>query len=278
MTLPPMPSHRLSPLLTLRPAAQAAVLCVALAGCAGMQSYREGQSALADGKVVSGIGKLKEAVDKDPANVEYRRAYFSEREQAINNLMRQADVAIATGSFDAARQAYRQVLQLEAGNDRATEFRTCLAQIARIGRFRLDALLGPKTKLVCVTHASNILGTINPIPAIAERVHAVGARLCVDAVAYAPHRAVDVVASGADYYVFSFYKTYGPHFAVLALWALRQAHRAFVVDERRGEWLKAAFHLHPFLSCRPRNRTPPTPMPFLEAAQTIHLPLYILDP
>ncbi len=121
MTLPPMPSHRLSPLLTLRPAAQAAVLCVALAGCAGMQSYREGQSALADGKVVSGIGKLKEAVDKDPANVEYRRAYFSEREQAINNLMRQADVAIATGSFDAARQAYRQVLQLEAGNDRATE-------------------------------------------------------------------------------------------------------------------------------------------------------------
>ena len=96
MTLPPMPSHRLSPLLTLRPAARAAALCVALAGCAGMQSYREGQSALADGKVVSGIGKLKEAVDKDPANVEYRRAYFSEREQAINNLMRQADVAIAT--------------------------------------------------------------------------------------------------------------------------------------------------------------------------------------
>lgn len=78
----------------------------------------------------------------------------------------------------------------------------------------LDALLGPKTRLVCVTHASNILGTINPIPAIAERVHAAGARLCVDAVAYAPHRAVDVVASGADYYVFSFYKTYGPHFAV----------------------------------------------------------------
>ena len=63
MTLPPMPSHRLSPLLTLRPAAQAAVLCVALAGCAGMQSYREGQSALADGKVVSGIGKLKDLTD-----------------------------------------------------------------------------------------------------------------------------------------------------------------------------------------------------------------------
>lgn len=79
----------------------------------------------------------------------------------------------------------------------------------------LDRLLSPRTRLVCVTHASNILGTINPISEIARRVHAVGARLCVDAVAYAPHRAVDVLASGADYYVFSFYKVYGPHFAVM---------------------------------------------------------------
>jgi cysteine desulfurase family protein (TIGR01976 family) len=79
----------------------------------------------------------------------------------------------------------------------------------------LDQLLTPRTRLVCVTHASNILGTINPLPAIAAKVHAAGAKLCVDAVAYAPHRAVDVAASGADYYVFSFYKVYGPHFAVL---------------------------------------------------------------
>lgn len=117
-----MPSHRPHSPLTPRPTAwAAAVLCVALTGCAGMQSYNEGQTAIAAGKVVPGIGKLKEAVDKDPTNVEYRRAYFAEREQAVNNLMRQADVAIATGSFDAARQAYRQVLQIEAGNDRATD-------------------------------------------------------------------------------------------------------------------------------------------------------------
>ena len=79
----------------------------------------------------------------------------------------------------------------------------------------LEKLLTPRTKLVCVTQCSNILGTITPIAAIARRVHAHGARLCVDAVAYAPHRAVDVAASGADYYLFSFYKVYGPHFAVL---------------------------------------------------------------
>jgi cysteine desulfurase family protein (TIGR01976 family) len=79
----------------------------------------------------------------------------------------------------------------------------------------LDRLLSGRTKLVCVTHASNILGTINPIPEIARRVHAAGARLVVDAVAYAPHRAVDVAGSGADFYLFSFYKVYGPHFAVM---------------------------------------------------------------
>ena len=79
----------------------------------------------------------------------------------------------------------------------------------------LQALLSERTRLVCVTHASNILGTINPIREIADLVHAAGAELCVDAVAYAPHRAIDVQAAGADYYVFSVYKVFGPHHAVM---------------------------------------------------------------
>ncbi len=79
----------------------------------------------------------------------------------------------------------------------------------------LDRLLNDRTRLVAVTHASNILGSILPIPAIAELVHARGAEICVDGVALAPHRAVDVQALDVDYYAFSFYKTYGPHYAVL---------------------------------------------------------------
>ena len=79
----------------------------------------------------------------------------------------------------------------------------------------LEVLITEKTKLVCVTHASNILGTINPIREIADVVHAAGAELCVDAVAYAPHRAVDVEALDCDYYIFSVYKVFGPHFAVM---------------------------------------------------------------
>ena len=79
----------------------------------------------------------------------------------------------------------------------------------------LIPLFSPRTRLVCVTHASNLLGTINPIAEIARIVHAHGARICVDAVAYAAHAAVDVTAWDVDYYAFSFYKVFGPHHAVL---------------------------------------------------------------
>ena len=79
----------------------------------------------------------------------------------------------------------------------------------------LRKLLNPRTRWVAMTHASNILGTVNPVAEVADLVHQAGARLCVDAVAYAPHRLVDVQASKADVYVFSFYKVFGPHYAVL---------------------------------------------------------------
>lgn len=79
----------------------------------------------------------------------------------------------------------------------------------------LKKLLNENTKLVAVTHASNVLGTINPIKKIAEEVHKVGALICVDGVAYAPHRQVDVQELDVDFYTFSWYKTYGPHLAVM---------------------------------------------------------------
>ncbi|NTF09021.1 cysteine desulfurase-like protein [Agrobacterium rubi] len=79
----------------------------------------------------------------------------------------------------------------------------------------LAPLMSERTQMVCVTHVSNILGSINPIREIADFVHARGAKICVDAVAYAPHRAVDVQAFDVDYYVFSLYKTYGPHYALM---------------------------------------------------------------
>jgi cysteine desulfurase family protein (TIGR01976 family) len=79
----------------------------------------------------------------------------------------------------------------------------------------LKALLSDRTRLVAVTHASNVLGTVNPIGAIADLVHHQGAQICVDGVAYAPHRRIDVQAWDVDFYAFSLYKTYGPHQALL---------------------------------------------------------------
>ena len=79
----------------------------------------------------------------------------------------------------------------------------------------LEPLMTDRTKLVCVTHVSNILGRVNPIAEFAGFVHERGARICVDAVAYAPHRLIDVQAWDVDYYVFSLYKAYGPHAAVM---------------------------------------------------------------
>jgi cysteine desulfurase family protein (TIGR01976 family) len=79
----------------------------------------------------------------------------------------------------------------------------------------LESLLTPRTRLVAVTHASNILGTVNPVREWADLVHRKGAILCVDGVAYAPHRRIDVRALDVDFYALSLYKVYGPHQAVL---------------------------------------------------------------
>ena len=79
----------------------------------------------------------------------------------------------------------------------------------------LAPLLGPRTRLVAMTHCSNIFGSINDVRAIADLVHDHGAMVCVDGVAFAPHRAIDVKALDADFYGFSVYKTYGPHHAAL---------------------------------------------------------------
>jgi selenocysteine lyase/cysteine desulfurase len=78
----------------------------------------------------------------------------------------------------------------------------------------LKDLLSEKTVLVTCTHASNILGTIHDIKAISDTVREIpGALLCVDAVAYAPHRPIDVEALGVSFYCFSWYKVcILPHF------------------------------------------------------------------
>jgi cysteine desulfurase family protein (TIGR01976 family) len=79
----------------------------------------------------------------------------------------------------------------------------------------LDALLGPRTKLVAVGWASNAVGTINAVGQIVRRAHAAGAWTFLDAVHAAPHLPIDVRAVDTDFLACSTYKFFGPHAGVL---------------------------------------------------------------
>jgi selenocysteine lyase/cysteine desulfurase len=75
----------------------------------------------------------------------------------------------------------------------------------------LDGLLSERTRLLAFPHCSNIVAQINLVAEVATRARAAGAVTVVDGVGYAPHGLPDVNALGADIYLFSLYKTFGPH-------------------------------------------------------------------
>lgn len=78
-----------------------------------------------------------------------------------------------------------------------------------------EEAIGERTRLVAVGYASNALGTINDVRALAAMAHASGAWLFVDAVHYAPHGPIDVRDIGCDLLVCSAYKFFGPHVGIL---------------------------------------------------------------
>ncbi|MBR9841885.1 MAG: aminotransferase class V-fold PLP-dependent enzyme [Rhodobacteraceae bacterium] len=81
----------------------------------------------------------------------------------------------------------------------------------------LGEMLDERVRLVCFPHCSNVVGEINPVTEITALAHAAGAFTCVDGVSYAPHGFPDVGALGADIYLFSAYKTYGPHQGLMVI-------------------------------------------------------------
>ena len=79
----------------------------------------------------------------------------------------------------------------------------------------LEKLLSSKTKILAVTHCSNIVGSINNLKEITKLAHSYGAYVIGDGVSYAPHGLPDVKELDIDFYSFSLYKTYGPHLGLL---------------------------------------------------------------
>ena len=79
----------------------------------------------------------------------------------------------------------------------------------------LEHLFSDRTKMVAFPHCSNVIGHINPVKEISLKAHKYGALSVVDSVGYAPHGFPDIKALGADIYLFSLYKTYGPHLGLM---------------------------------------------------------------
>lgn len=84
-----------------------------------------------------------------------------------------------------------------------------------LGLEELDSLFSDRTKMVAFPHCSNVIGHVNPVSIISDKAHQHGALSVVDGVGYAPHGFPDLKDLGADIYLFSLYKTFGPHLGLM---------------------------------------------------------------
>jgi len=98
-------------------------------------------------------------------------------------------------------------------------------------------LLGPRTKVVAVTHMSNVLGTVNPVAEITRLAHAAGAKVLIDGCQGAVHAAPDVQAISCDFYVFTGHKLYGPS-GIGALYGTAEALEALPPYQGGGEMIE----------------------------------------
>jgi cysteine desulfurase family protein (TIGR01976 family) len=134
--------------------------------------------------------------------------------QALRRYLRPGDEIIVTNQDHEANVGAYGRLADEGFVVREWKVNPKTAELERSG---LEALLGPRTKLVAFTHCSNLVGSINPVREFADLAHRAGAWAFVDGVAFSPHGPPDVADLGVDAYYFSLYKVYGPHLGAMFL-------------------------------------------------------------
>jgi cysteine desulfurase family protein (TIGR01976 family) len=131
--------------------------------------------------------------------------------QAFRRLLRPGDEIIVTNQDHEANIGAWARLQ-----DEGFSVRTWKVDAAGVLQARdLGALLSARTRVVAFTHCSNVVGHINPVRELTDMIHGAGAWAVVDGVSYAPHGLPDMAELGADIYLFSLYKVYGPHLGAM---------------------------------------------------------------
>jgi cysteine desulfurase family protein (TIGR01976 family) len=132
--------------------------------------------------------------------------------QAIRPLLKPGDEIIVTNQdHEANIGCWRRLAEFGAV---IKEWRID-PQTGELGIEDLKSLVGSRTRLICFTLCSNIVGTMHDFKAIGDIAHDAGALAIGDGVSFAPHRVLDVNASGLDLYLFSTYKTFGTHVGVM---------------------------------------------------------------
>ncbi len=134
--------------------------------------------------------------------------------QAFGQMMQPGEAIIVTNQDHEANSGPWRRLA-----DRGIEVREWKVnpQTGHLDPHDLEALLDDTVRLVCFPHCSNVVGEVNCVTEITALAHAAGAFVCVDGVSYAPHGFTDVGALGPDIYLFSAYKTYGPHQGIMVI-------------------------------------------------------------
>ncbi len=161
--------------------------------------------------------------------------------QAIRPTLRAGDEIIVTNQDHEANIGCWQRLAEMGATVKQWQIDPCSGELSVED---LKRLVSPRTRLICFSLCSNIVGTFQDVQGITAVARDVGALTVADGVSYAPHRVVDVTELGADVYLLSTYKTYGTHIGVMWI--------------RESLFERLVCQGHYFNQLRPRYRMNPT--------------------
>lgn len=172
-------------------------------------------SALASERVSKGIQAMAAFINADPDEIILGSSTTSNvyvLSHAVRHWFMPGDEVIVTNQdHEANNGAWRRLSEIGMT---VKEWRIN-PDTAELEIGDLERLLTDRTRLVCFTFCSNVVASIHDVKTITRKVHEAGALAVVDAVAFAPHRRIDVKALEVDFLLCSLYKFYGPHTAIL---------------------------------------------------------------